>query len=243
MKPGNGGERVPRMLRKDFIAASALASAGPALCGAPGGTNAVERRSDFDEATFAIAVGRPAAIRQVVEAVAFHPAVLGNVKNALNGLQFGFGYAPDSILIALAGHGPSSTYAYDDEMWAKYRLGDFFHITDLAGAPLTRNAYYARSASVDRSADPDDPKGMYQDASVEMLQRRGLVVLTCHTAVMEQAKALVAGGFASPASTARDVGADLLTHLVPGAIVVPSMVATIAVLQTQYRYAYLTIAL
>ena len=109
--------------------------------------------------------------------------------------------------------------------------------------PLTRNAYYARSASFDRSADPDDPKGMYQDASLEMLQRRGVVVLTCHTAVMEQSKGLVAAGLAPPGVTTRDVGADLLTHLVPGAVVVPSMVAAIAVLQTQYRYAYLTIAL
>lgn len=244
MKACNGGERPHRMLRKDFIAASALASAGPVLCGTPGGTNAVERRSDFDEAAFAIAVGRPAAVRQVVEAVGFHPAVLGNVKNAMNGLQFGFGYAPDSILIALAGHGPSSTYAYDDEMWKKYRLGEFFHIADAAGAPLTHNAYYARSANFDRTVNPDDPKGMYQDASLEMLQRRGLVVLTCHTAVMEQARALVAASaFVPPNATARDVGADLLTHLVPGAIVVPSMVATIAVLQTKYRYSYMTIAL
>ena len=36
---------------------------------------------------------------------------------------------------------------------------------------------------------------------------------------------------------------DLLSHLVPGSVVVPSMVATIAVLQERYRYAYLTIAL
>jgi hypothetical protein len=59
---------------------------------------------------------------------------------------------------------------------------------------------------------------------------------------MEQARALAAAGFASPGATARDVGADLLTHLIPGAVVVPSMVATIAVLQTRYRYTYLTIA-
>lgn len=243
MKRSDGGERVPRMLRKDFIAASALATASPSLSGVPGGLHAVERHADFDAAAFAAAVGRPAAIREVVEAVGFHPAVLGNVKNALNGLQFGFGYAPDSIAVALAGHGPSSVYAYSDEMWAKYRLGEFLHIADAAGAPLTRNAYYARSANFEPGADPDDPKGMYQDASVEMLQRRGVIVLTCHTAVMEQAKAIVAASLAPAGATARDVGADLLTHLVAGAIVVPSMVATIAVLQTQYRYAYMTIAL
>ena len=128
-------------------------------------------------------------------------------------------------------------------MWAKYRFGQFLHIADAAGAPLTHNAYYARNATLNRHADPDDAEGMYQDASVDMLQRRGVIVLTCHTAVMEQARGLIAAGFAPSGATARDVAADILTHLVPGAIVVPSMVAAIAVLQTRYRYAYLTIAL
>jgi intracellular sulfur oxidation DsrE/DsrF family protein len=40
--------------------------------------------------------------------------------------------------------------------------------------------------------------------------------------------------------TAGDVAGDILTHLIPGALVVPSMVATIAVLQNKYGYAYLT---
>jgi hypothetical protein len=34
---------------------------------------------------------------------------------------------------------------------------------------------------------------------------------------------------------------EVLTHLVPGAVVVPSMGAAIAVLQIRFRYAYLTI--
>ena len=32
---------------------------------------------------------------------------------------------------------------------------------------------------------------MYQDDSIAMLQRRGLIVLTCHTAVEEQARGSV----------------------------------------------------
>ena len=32
--------------------------------------------------------------------------------------------------------------------------------------------------------------------SIEMLQRRGLIVLTCHTAVEEQARSLVSKGYA-----------------------------------------------
>jgi hypothetical protein len=224
------------MLRKDFLAASAIAASS-----VPGGVHFVEHRSDFDAALFASAVGRPAAIRQLVEAVSFHPAMLNNVKNALNGLQFGFGYAPGAIAVALAGHGPSAAYAYRDELWKKYRLGEFFKITDAAGTPLTANVFYARRAAIDLGSNPDDPGGMYQDASVEMLQRRGVIVLTCHTAVLEQARGIVSGGFAPAGQSVREVGGDILTHLIPGSIVVPSMVAAVAVLQATYRYTYLTL--
>jgi intracellular sulfur oxidation DsrE/DsrF family protein len=72
------------------------------------------------------------------------------------------------------------------------------------------------------------------------LQRRGMIVLTCHTAVEEQARAIVKRGFAPAGMTATDVAGDILTHLISGALVVPSMVATIAVLQSRYGYAYLT---
>jgi intracellular sulfur oxidation DsrE/DsrF family protein len=226
------------MNRKDFLAASATAAAV-----VPGGTHLVERHSDFDGQAFAQIVGRPAAIRQVVESVAFKPSTFGNVKNAFNGLQFGFGYPAGSIAVALAGHGPSAVYAYADPIWNKYRIGEFFKLSDAAGAPVVSNVFLQRRAPLDRRADPDDAAGMYQDASVEMLQQRGLIVLTCHTAVEEQARAIVSRGFAPAPMSAAEVAGDILTHLIPGAVVVPSMVAAIAVLQATYHYTYLTLAL
>ena len=192
---------------------------------------------------FAKTVGRPAEIRQVVEAVAFRPSMLVNVKNALNGLQFGFGYPAGSIAVALAGHGPSAVYAYADSVWSTYRLGEFFKLSDRAGAPVVSNVFLPRRAPVDLRTDPDDAAGMYQDASIEMLQQRGLIVLTCHTAVEEQARAIVARGFAPASMSAAEVAGDILTHLIPGAVVVPSMVAAIAVLQATYGYTYLTLVL
>jgi hypothetical protein len=42
--------------------------------------------------------------------------------------------------------------------------------------------------------------------------------------------------------SAAEVADDILTHLIPGAVVVPSMVATVAVLQATYGYTYLTLA-
>jgi intracellular sulfur oxidation DsrE/DsrF family protein len=230
------------MNRRGFLAASSvLAASGTAAAaqGIPGGTHLVERRSDFDLAAFQRAVARPARIRQVYEEVAFRPAVLGNVKNSFNGLRFGFGYAAGTIAIALGAHGPSAAYGYGEELWTKYRLGEFFKLTDTSGAPIASNVFLPMRAPIDQSADPDDPAGMFQDSSIEMLQHRGLVVLTCHTAVEEQARQLVKGGVAPAGMSAADVADDILTHLIPGAVVVPSMVATIAVLQAQYGYTYL----
>ena len=229
------------MNRLGFLASSATVAAS-GVAGAPvipGGTHRVERRADFDEAGFAAAVGRPAQIRQLYEAVTFTPAVLGSIKNSFNGLQFGFGYAGTAIVIALAGHGPSAAYAYSDYLWQKYRIGEFLKIEDAAGRAMTANAFVQQRAPYDVRANPDDDAGMYQDTSIAMLQRRGLIVLTCHTAVEEQARAIVQKGFAPGASPA-DVADDILLHLIPGAVVVPSMVATIAVLQARYHYTYLT---
>ena len=187
------------MNRRVFLTASAtLAAATNAADAAtiPGGERFVARRADFDEASFAAALGRPAQVRQVYEAVAFQPAVLGSIKNSLNGLQFGFGYPAGSLAIALAGHGPSSAYSFSDYLWKKYRIGDFFKLKDADGMPVTSNVFLKSGVPFDPSVDPDDEKGMYQDASLEMLQRRGTVVLTCHTAVEEIARRLVERGYA-----------------------------------------------
>ncbi|MGZ3506045.1 MAG: hypothetical protein ACXVAW_15985, partial [Vulcanimicrobiaceae bacterium] len=97
--------------------------------------------------------------------------------------------------------------------------------------------------SLDPSIDPDDPGGFYQDTSVPALRKRGAVFLACHTAIEEQARTLVKGGFAPAGMSAQDVANDILTHLVAGTVVVPSMVAAIAVLQIKHDHAYTTLTL
>ena len=232
------------MNRPSFLiaAATVLAVSGSRASaqGVPGGSRFVERETDFDEGSFDAAVGRDADIRQLYEAIAFRPTVWNNVKNSFNGLQFGFGYRAGRIAVGFASHGASAAYGYSDYVWQKYRIGEYFNLTDAAGAPLRTNVFVAARAPYDPSADPDDDKAMYQDTSIAMLQRRGLVYLNCHTATEEQARGIVKKGFAPPGMTAAEVADDILTHLIPGAIVVPSMVATIAVLQAKYRYTYIS---
>jgi intracellular sulfur oxidation DsrE/DsrF family protein len=234
------------MERKHFIVAAASTLAPLAVPGiaaaapVPGGTDFIERRADFDEKAFAAAVGRPADIRQLWDNVALRPAVLNNIKNTLNTLQFGFGYDPARISVVAVNHGPSTSYTYTDYVWQKYRIGDFFDVKDAAGNRIATNVFYPHKNS-DPSTDPSAEAGVLQDTGIAALQARGVVFITCHTAVEEQARGLIKAGLAAAGMTPADVSGDILTHLIPGAIVVPGGVGTLAVLQQKYGYSYATV--
>ncbi len=236
------------MNRSAFLSSSAslVALAGGSAGAAesvPGGTHLVERKSDFDDAAFANIVGRPADVRQMWEAVAFRPGVFNNIKNSLNGLVFGYGYPPDRVAMAFCPHGPSSAYTFTGDIWTKYKIGEFLKLSDASGAPIVSNVYLKPAKPLSKSAEPDDPSSIFQDTSIETLQSRGVVFLTCHTAVEEQARALVKAGNAPAGMSATDVANDILTHLIPGTHVVPSMVATVAVLQQRFHYSYVTLVM
>lgn len=110
-------------------------------------------------------------------------------------------------------HGPSAAYTYGDAVWAKYRVAEFVKYSD--GARFDRNPFYPRQNPQTGASDPNDEHSVFQDTSIEALQERGVVFLTCHTAVMEQSRSLVKGGFA------------------------PSGMS--AVLQQRFGYSYITI--
>ncbi|HET9394003.1 MAG TPA: hypothetical protein VFO29_10865 [Candidatus Rubrimentiphilum sp.] len=233
------------MNRGSFLSSASLAAIAAGTANAattvPGGSDFVERKANFDAAGFIRAVNKPQNVRQLWEAVAFHPAVFNNMKNGLNGLQFGFGYRPDRITMVFAPHGPSSAYTYSDAVWQKYRIGEFFGIKDAAGKPIASNIYLRPPTVFENTSDPNDPQGLFQDTAIETLQSRGVVFLTCHTAVEEQARAIVKGGFAPTGMSPTDVANDILTNLIPGTHVVPAMIAAIAELQQRYHYSYLTL--
>jgi intracellular sulfur oxidation DsrE/DsrF family protein len=109
------------------------------------------------------------------------------------------------------------------------------------GEPIVTNVFLPRKKAENGPTNPDDERSPYQDRSIEALQAPGVLFLTCHTALEEQGRALVKAGHAPPRMNRADVAADILTHLIPGAIVVPSMVATIAVLQRRFGYTYITV--
>jgi len=232
------------MKRQAFVALSTLAALATSASAAeivPGGTAFIQDRAHFDEADFAARLGRAATIRQVYQNISYRPNGLNNIKNALNGLQFGFGIEPGRIAIAAANHGPSSAYTFTDYVWSKYRIGEYYPIVGGDGKAITRNLNLRRTSALNGPSDPNLETSPFQDKSIEALQHRGVIFMTCHTAVEELAVGLVQRKFAPAGLEPSAVAADILTHLIDGAVVVPSMAATIGVLQQRYAYTYITI--
>jgi intracellular sulfur oxidation DsrE/DsrF family protein len=198
----------------------------------------VEKSGEFDVAGFNKLVSRSAEIRQVWDAGPLHPQILGGVKNSLNGLQFGFGIAATRLATAFVTRNDSNLLVYASAAWSEYRLGELFGVRDPSGAVVPSNIF-ATAHSTSMLADPNDVHGSYQDASIEALQRRGVMFFACNTALVQQANQIVNGG-AAKGQSADDVARTLRKSLLPHVMLVPSGVAVIAYLQSRYQYAYLT---
>jgi predicted hydrolase (HD superfamily) len=87
--------------------------------------------------------------------------------------------------------------------------------------------------------DPDSRDSLYQDTSLQALQQRGVKMLSRHTALEEQVRALMAHN--SLTQQPEEIVKEMLAHTLPGVLVVASMVAAIALLQTDGHYSYITV--
>jgi hypothetical protein len=182
-----------------------------------------------------------ARIKQVYDVTQINQGkFLNNVKNSLNGLRFGFDIPERQIKVAVALHGPANMINYDDAIWAKYQVGEWLNVTDPAtGKPATRNLYYLPKVQPGSAQDLDDPNSVDQDSSVQTLQTRGVQFLSCHTALEEQAHALVRRNKLTESPEV--IVQDMLAHALPGVLVVASMVAAVALLQAEGHYTYVTV--
>lgn len=226
--------------RKEFLSLGLVGAATLAL-GRPAQAQLVEKAGDWSPKSFHALMNRSARYRQVYDITVINQGTfLNNIKNSLNGFQFSYGATPAEINIVAALHGSANLLNFDDAMWAKYRLGEYAGVKDPAtGAPAARNIFH-RSKADASNRDPNDEKSIYQDHSIEGLQKRAVKFLICHTATEEQARKLIQrfGLSAKP----EEIVNDLLAHKLPGSMVVPAMVAAVAVLQLEGRFSYITVA-
>jgi intracellular sulfur oxidation DsrE/DsrF family protein len=204
----------------------------------------VWKASEWKLAEFQKLVNEPARVKQVFDVVQIDAGKsLNNVKNALNGLRFGFAIPENEIKIVAGLHGAANMLNYDDYVWDKYKIGEWLNVTDPStGKSAVKNPFYGSKGGLQQdsaSKGPDDPDSIYQDTSMQALQARGVQFLSCHTALEEQVRVLIKRNklTLSPEHMVR----EMLAHTEPGVLVVATMVAAIAVLQAEGHYTYIAV--
>lgn len=232
------------MSRRLFVEQATVGMA--ALASLPPSSDAqlVYRTSDWKVKDFDHLLASPARVKQVYDVTAIGGGkFLNNIKNSLNGLQFGFDVPKAQMQIVAALHGPANMLNYDDYVWEKYRIGEWLNIPDPStDKPAQRNLFYPSKAGKALhyvSQDPNEENSPYQDISIQGLQARGVMFLSCHTALEEQARILIRQWKLTQAQ--EEVVKDIMAHAQPGVLIVPSMVASLALLQCQGHYSYITV--
>jgi len=235
---------VRNVTRRLFLgqATASLAALGAMTSGA--NAQLVYKRSDWKIGEFDRLVKNPSRAKQVFDENQIGGGkFLNDIKNSLNGLHFGFNIPPDQIKIIAAMHGPANALNFDDYIWQKYRIGEWLKVQDpKTGQPAVRNPFFVSKAAPEMhypTQDPDDENSLFQDVSIQALQLRGVQFLCCHTATEEQARGLIA--HQNLRQQPEQIVKEMLAHTLPDVLVVASMVAAIALLQTDGHYSYITV--
>ncbi len=243
---------IPPVTRRNFLSTAALGSAALGLLprGASAETAAVSKslpdwfssQTEWDTASFNHLLRARRTVKQLFDVTAPDGEMLtAHVHNALTGLERGFGIPAEKILVVAALRSGATILNFDDDAWKKYELGAGYTVKDPAtGKPAERNIYFASTLAPDgkyASDDPNDPRSIESDTSLQAIQRRGVQLLCCHAAV--EAIAGYAVERLKLQASQETVARDLVAHRLPGVLVVPSMVSAIPMLETHGRFAYL----
>ena len=229
--------------RRSFVGQAAVA--GLAVMAAPTGVATAERvytTSEWRRSTFEGLLKQKAEAKQLFDITAIDDGnAFEHMVNSLDGLEFGFGIPAGEIKLVAALRSMASVLNFDDSLWEKYKIGERVKVNDpKTSKPALRNIFYASAAgdpAVYASKDPNDEKSLYADSSIQALQARGVQLLACHMAMFAFATGLVES-FKLKEKPA-EVVEELQGHLLPGVLVVPSMVSAIAMLQNKGRFSYL----
>jgi hypothetical protein len=151
---------------------------------------------------------------------------LNLMRNSLNSQIWSFKH-PDFLAVSVT-HGTAHLALYDQATWDKYQL------TRLAGEKFKTNTLILeRKAAADDPADYEDPAGPFsgEDNSIPALMRRGVVFMSCHNAIWEQAAALIKADVNPDKLSQGALAAELTKHLVDGVVLIPGAVGTLPELQ------------
>jgi intracellular sulfur oxidation DsrE/DsrF family protein len=176
---------------------------------------------------------RPAP-KQVWDSTDIRGPWLNLMRNALNSQIWSFKH-PDFLAVSVT-HGTALLALYDQDIWEKYQL------TRLAGELFeTNTAMIENKSAAGDPANYQDPTGPFsaEDNSIPALMRRGVVFMSCHNAIWEQAAALIKTGINPDKLSHSVLAAELTNHLVDGAVLIPGAAGTLPELQ-QVGFDYAT---
>jgi hypothetical protein len=151
---------------------------------------------------------------------------LNLMRNALNSQICSYKH-PDFLTVSVT-HGTAQLALYDQAMWDKYQL------TRLAGDEFKTNTLLLeQKAAVADPANHENPAGPFsgKDNSIPALMQRGVVFMSCHNAIWEQAAALIKIGINPDKLSHPALAAELTNHLVDGAVLIPGASGTLPELQ------------
>jgi len=162
--------------------------------------------------------------------------VLWQARAFLDYYKESYGLAPNQVNVVVAAHGQTGGMLLNDLLWQKYELGKMYKVnmpdpnpapaadsakrdSTTTGAakparvPATRNVYYAPKAG--------DP--VNDETSVDALAKLGVTFLICNNALKQ-----FANYTARKSGTTHEVALkELHDNLVPGAVLVPTMLIAI----------------
>lgn len=138
---------------------------------------------------------------------------LNMMRNALNTQIWSFKH-PDFLAVSVT-HGTAD-------------------LAGLAGDEFKTNALIIeRKETTAEAPDYENPAGLFSsdDSSIPALMRRGVVFMSCHNAIWEQAAALIKLGINPDSLSHAALAAELTNHLVDGVVLIPGAGGTLLELQ------------
>jgi len=228
--------------RRSFVGAVAAGFAVLATSPAPAEAERIYHTSDWKMEDFNQLCKQKYEVKQIFDATAVDDgSIFGHINNSLNGLQFGFGIPEKEIKIVAANRGPATVMNFNDFIWDKYKIGERAKVEDpKTKQPALRNIFYPSdfgNPAKYTATDPNDEKSFAMDSSIQALQARGVQLLACHMAITAGA-----GGIKEHLKLTQSVETivqEIQANLLPGVIVVPSMVSAIPMLQSRGHFTYL----
>lgn len=142
--------------------------------------------------------------------------------NYLNTYKTVYGAKPGEVNAVFTCYGAPGAatmpLAWNDAMWAKYRVGELIGLKGADGKPTTRNMLWRY-----QQGDPVLFNGMAAPAALENLIGMGTTVLMCNNAFLAWVGWMASQG----RGTAAAIEADIRANLNPGVVTVPAMVIAI----------------